>query len=262
MPLTLFAHQAFVLPLKLRWPKRFDATALCVGSMSPDLAYPISSWLAEHSHKLIGLLWAVPFTIVTTWCIRDFVASTAFAHFPDFGPFRIHSLRALRHRRPAWFVTFISALIGSLSHIFIDSFTHNERYASKKLGFDRLLATAGNRQVTIANSLQFVGHTIGSLIGLLLLYRIGRQKLIDRWYGKRVVTNDRSFELTTAQRAVFALLVGIGVGVGVYWGWHSTQNIAFAVFDATAVATLIACLVPFCRPTKPERRRAVRNGLD
>jgi hypothetical protein len=250
MPLTFFAHQAFVLPLKLRWPNRFDATALCIGSMAPDLAYPINPWLAEHSHKPVGLFWAIPFTLVVTWIVRDYVASTAFAHIPDFGPFRIHSLRSLQHRQTNRATTLISALIGTASHIGIDSFTHNERLGSHWLGFHRQFATFGAHPITTATTLQFLGHTVGSVIGFLLLLRIGQQRLLERWYGKRVVAADRKFVLTLPQRALFAVIVGIGVVVGLLWGWHSSQNWAFAMFDATAIATLAACCIPFCQPEK------------
>jgi Domain of unknown function (DUF4184) len=268
MPLTFFAHQAFVLPLKLRWPKRFDATTLCIGSMAPDLAYPINPWLAEHSHKPVGLLWALPFTMVVTWIVRDYVASTAFAHIPDFGPFRIHSLRSLQHRQPNRVTTLISALIGTASHIGIDSFTHDERLGSHWLGFHHQIGMFHGHSVTTATMLQFLGHTVGSIIGLLLLLRIGQQRLIDRWYGKRVVAADRAFTLTLAQRVVFAIIVGIGVVIGIRWGWHSTQNWLFAMFDATAIATFIACLMPFCKPAsqptsqpKTNDRHSERNGF-
>ena len=37
LPLTWFAHQVPMIGMKLARPKWFDATALCIGSMMPDL---------------------------------------------------------------------------------------------------------------------------------------------------------------------------------------------------------------------------------
>jgi Domain of unknown function (DUF4184) len=129
VPFTFLAHQSFVLPLKIKRPAWFDATALCVGSMAPDLAYPLGSWLGRRSHTLVGLIvWSIPFTVVASVLVRTQVAPTAFAHLPDAGPFRLHSFRALRRRRPCRLVTVVSAALGSGSHVVIDGFTHTGRF--------------------------------------------------------------------------------------------------------------------------------------
>ena len=53
MPLTFPAHQALVLPIKLRWPDRTDATALCVGAAAPDLLYAVPG-IGAQGHSLLG----------------------------------------------------------------------------------------------------------------------------------------------------------------------------------------------------------------
>lgn len=100
MPLTFPAHQALVLPIKLRWPDRTDATAMCVGAAAPDLLYPVAG-IGSSGHTLAGVvLGAVPLTMLICWLLRWRCALGVFANLPDAGPFRIHSYRVITRRRP------------------------------------------------------------------------------------------------------------------------------------------------------------------
>lgn len=250
LPLTFFAHQSVVLPLKIKRPQRFDATALCVGAMAPDLAYPVSLWLGLRSHRLNGMLiWAIPFTLVACWAVRRWVASTAFAHLPDFGPIRTHSLRAIRHRLPGFKVTLLSATIGAGSHILLDSFTHADRFMSKTLGLDRVLFNMPVRgPMTIARTLQFLGHTVGSVIGLAMMAFIGSRFLIEEWYGHDVVEGERSFTLRLRQRLLFWSIVAVGPIVGAIWSSVMDCSVPFSIIDATGLAVFVAAAIPACQP--------------
>lgn len=70
MPVTFPAHQAVVLPIKLRWPDRTDATAMCVGAAAPDLWYPVAG-VGGSAHSLAGVVvGAVPLTLLICWALR------------------------------------------------------------------------------------------------------------------------------------------------------------------------------------------------
>jgi Domain of unknown function (DUF4184) len=168
---------------------------------------------------------------------------------------RLHSFRALRHRRPRRVVTVLSAVIGSGSHVVIDGFTHTGRFGSRWLGWDRALGTVpGVGVMSIARVFQYVGHTFGSALGVGLLAVIGRRRLIDDWYGRDTVRVARSFALAVRARMIFWLVVAAGPLIGAAWARAEGGTYAFAMIDATAAAAYIACLLPTCRPSSSADR--------
>ena len=46
MPSSLFSHQAPGLILKLKYPKKFDGTALCIGTIIPDINVMFNPFLS------------------------------------------------------------------------------------------------------------------------------------------------------------------------------------------------------------------------
>lgn len=252
MPLTFFAHQLPALPLKMRWPRYFDGTALCVGSMVPDLSYPfLQAGISGHSAE--GLIrWCLPATLVITLAIRTWVASSAFAQIPDLGRFRLRSFRVLAARRPAVWQTVTSALIGAITHIWLDSFTHADRNASMFLGLDARVPfdVRFGPPLTYARMLQGFLHVFGSLACVGILWVIGNRRLLDRWYGEEIVARHRDSYVSTPQRWAFWSIVGLGVPVALIWT-IGRPGAVFHLIDALAISTAIACLVvrPKSSPT-------------
>lgn len=98
MPFTA-AHPALVLPIKARWPKFFSLTALAVGSMAPDFEFFIRFYpLRGPGHTLPGSLGSRFYAMAgDRWSIAT----------------------------PRNFLIFTySALLGMLTHFFLDAFTH------------------------------------------------------------------------------------------------------------------------------------------
>ena len=133
MPLTFPAHQVAVLPLKLWRPRWFDGTALVIGAGSPDLFSGLTKIVGFDSHHWDGVMWAVPFTIIYATLLRRFAADGLFGSLPDMWLLKTRSYRVLRHGRPRLLVTVLSAFIGVMSHITLDSFTHPYRWGSNLL---------------------------------------------------------------------------------------------------------------------------------
>ncbi|MEM3041008.1 MAG: DUF4184 family protein, partial [Nitrososphaerota archaeon] len=63
MPSALLSHQGIVLPLKIKYPRRFDGTSLCVGSFAPDLAFYVS-YFQSVFHTIGGLIYTVPLSML------------------------------------------------------------------------------------------------------------------------------------------------------------------------------------------------------
>jgi len=68
MPSSLLSHQGAVLPLKVKYPERFDGTALCTGSFTPDLGLVISYFYGDHAdsvfHSVGGFIYTIPISLL------------------------------------------------------------------------------------------------------------------------------------------------------------------------------------------------------
>ncbi|MDY7105900.1 MAG: DUF4184 family protein [Actinomycetota bacterium] len=211
MPVTFPAHQGLVAALKLRWPTWIDGTALCIGAAAPDLAYALGSWFDRHSHDAVGLVvWALPFTIVATVVVRWRAAAGIFAHLPDLGPLRLRSYRVISTRPPRPGPLLVGATLGAASHVLIDGFTHTERWGSRWLGLDGVLATlpvAGG--VTGAKVLQYTGHVAGSLLFVALVAAIAAGGRLEAWYGADTVARVRRHHPPRRERVAFWAMVAV-----------------------------------------------------
>ncbi len=245
MPATFPAHQGIVIPAKLRWPDRVDATALCVGAAAPDLAYPLGAWLNRQSHTAIGLLvWALPVTMVITTVIRRGAASGIFACLPDLGPLRLRSYRVLSTRRPGPMTTLGSAIVGSGSHVVIDGFTHAGRWGATWLGLNDVLLVAPLRgDLSGARALQYLGHVGGTVLFVLALLAIASSGHLGRWYGAEAVDRARAVSASRPVRLLFVSMVVGPTVLGVVGSGRSGVDAVFLGQTIGLVALLVAGVV-------------------
>lgn len=130
MPVTLLAHQAPVLPLKLRYPGRFDGLALVVGSMMPDVWYvsehagysPWGNPLWRDGHQLGAIIQQVVVpSMLVAWALRRYVMPTVPRAFGATLTYRHGDLAHVGLGAPRWWVTAYSALVGGLTHLALDA---------------------------------------------------------------------------------------------------------------------------------------------
>jgi hypothetical protein len=161
MPFT-FSHPAAVLPLARR---NLSISGLVIGSMIPDLVYFLRLMpLRDFTHSIPGLLlYCLPVGMAVLWLYHAWLKAPLAALFPEFQGLISGSgeeFRFLPARRLA--VLSLSILIGAITHIFWDGFTHEDGWAlhyfpflgdtALDLGFDRI-------------SLTRVLHHAGSVLG-------------------------------------------------------------------------------------------------
>ncbi|WP_018685110.1 DUF4184 family protein [Actinokineospora enzanensis] len=126
MPYTI-SHAAAVLPLVRRTP--FVGSALVVGSMSPDLLYFIAlePGVDERSHTWLGLVTNdLPVALVVLALYWAFVLPAVVALAPAWLRSRMLPLPPAPRLNPMgvlWVV--VSVLLGGVTHIVWDSFTHH-----------------------------------------------------------------------------------------------------------------------------------------
>jgi hypothetical protein len=137
MPFTP-AHSAIVLPLLKK--RSLSATTLVVGSMAPDFEYFFTMSVdSEHSHTLAGLLYFnVPVVFFLSFIFHQVVKKNLILNLPTFfaskfeDTLRVNFYSIVRGR-PLIFI--LSSILGAASHLFWDSFTHEDGYFVQKLWF-------------------------------------------------------------------------------------------------------------------------------
>src|SRR5262245_51789600 len=129
MPWLVPAHQAPVLPLKRRWPGCFSGLGLVLGTLAPDLTFILR--LDPHgtpaSHSLLGQLYlTVPIVLVLHPLLTMLVLPWLLPHLPGGPPLHLHALARSRPARDGISLVrlALSCLVGGLTHVFIDGFTH------------------------------------------------------------------------------------------------------------------------------------------
>ncbi len=130
MPFTA-GHPAIILPfIRARY---LSATGLIVGSLSPDFEYFFKmSVNGVHSHTKAGLFYFdLPVTIVLSLLFHQLAKGNLIANSPPFLQRRFQDtlhFNFLNYLKANWGIFLLSALLGAASHIFWDSFTHNNRF--------------------------------------------------------------------------------------------------------------------------------------
>jgi hypothetical protein len=169
MPFTP-GHAAIILPfIRSRY---FSATGLIVGSLSPDFEYFFKmSVNGIHSHTAAGLFYFdLPVTIFLAVIFHQVVKKNLIINLPPFLQRRFQDTLALnfiKYIKGNWAIFLLSALIGGASHIFWDSFTHNNRF------FVRMFADFyQNHSVPFQGAnypMFYVLQQVSTVVGLLIV---------------------------------------------------------------------------------------------
>ncbi len=173
MPFTL-SHPAAILPLAARFPRLLSCSALAIGSMLPDLVYflpqqPVTrhdshtlSWLCQSglpAGLLLYLLWHAvlrqPLLAMLPCALGRKLAACAA---------RRQAARATLHWY--WRIALLlpALLLGGLTHLLWDNFTHGNTFALRHLPW---LAAAGPAGIAHYQWLQHASTLLGA--GLLWL---------------------------------------------------------------------------------------------
>ncbi|WP_285505720.1 DUF4184 family protein [Actinokineospora sp. NBRC 105648] len=162
MPYTL-SHAAAVLPLLRRGP--LVGSALVVGSFSPDLLYFIAlePGVDDRSHTWLGLLWIdLPVALAVLALYHALVVPAVLALVP--GWLRI---RLVDHVAPprlgvvavGWVV--VSVLVGGVTHLVWDAFTHHTGWGVEHWPSLRLWLWEGMPRY---NFLQYLSSVVGAVL--------------------------------------------------------------------------------------------------
>lgn len=175
MPFTP-AHPALVLPLLKK--RGLSALGLVVGSLAPDFEYFFKLKVnSHHSHTLAGLFYFdVPVTFLLSWLFIRFVRTNFVANLPPFFQRRFQPIMTLEVRSvliDRWFIFLVSALLGSLSHLFWDGFTHNNTFFVRNLSFyEGAYVPYEGVKYPLWYALQHISSAVGLAIVLIYIVQL------------------------------------------------------------------------------------------
>lgn len=183
MPIT-FAHPVAVLPFV---KTRLIFSALVIGSMSPDFIYFFNAEPTGHfGHTTLGMvLFCLPISILFYLLFHSILKKPVVALLPKLDQCALSQW--LNHRPisgPFILNLVISILIGAVTHILWDGFTHGYGWAVVR--WDWLSATVLSTplgELKLFKLFQYSGHLLGSPL-LLITY--------GWWIRSNVTETDRA----------------------------------------------------------------------
>ena len=213
MPSAIFSHQAPGLALKIKYPHKFDGTALCISAIVPDLLSLFGPFFAftfrNFTHSILGvILSTVPLTIILTviFCtyIGPFCAKLAKKNGFLSRPLRYmgmetwDNLKKKKYNHRFFLVATYSAFIGGFTHLLLDLPSHEYieiffpwvilqipdflLYSIIDFGSTTIGTIQIDRNFTIFHLIWFIETLITLVLALYFLRYMKNRNLISKWY--------------------------------------------------------------------------------
>jgi hypothetical protein len=225
MPFT-FAHPAAAVPLARPMGRYGVLSALIIGSMAPDIAYllPIGV-MRNESHSLGGLFWyCLPIGLAGYVLYHWFMKRPLIYLLPPavFARLEPYATSDWRLRRKNLLAVLLSLLVGAITHLVWDSFTHRSSWGVRHIGWLQThLYTGGGFWIYLYTALQWAC----SLMGLALLgwwaLRWRRATPLPAATGNSPLKRRHRWLLTG-----FMLIVAVVEGILEIWPYASPEPIA------------------------------------
>lgn len=214
MPLTFPSHAAAILPFCRRHPSLLPPVALVAGSCAPDLAYLFDTRRTNFHLFPNFFLYAVPAALLLyLWaeklvlpCMRETLPRWRGVEWARFA-----TTRGLPQTAFDGLLVLAALVLGGLSHILWDGFTHHTRWPASRLYPAAMLSVAGY-SLLWTQVLQAFSHFLG--LGLVGLFLRRRYALLPE---ARARHPEVFLVLATAA------LLGAGAGL-VYEAWTGTPG--------------------------------------
>ncbi len=252
MPFTV-SHAVAVIPLYKYLGKFGALSALIIGSMTPDFAY-MTPYLVHQrmdSHSLVGIyLYAIPMGLTVYFLYHLLMAPVLVSILPKFIQKHLHAdLFVGRLPNIPSYTLVLSLVIGALTHITWDFFTHQSGIPQYIAWMDVPLTTLDNYDIMPYRVLQHFSTIFGLSLLLFWIWQwISRKKHINQiqqshWQAPK---NLKRFSLVIL--FVLPLIFGIINGLrhltsksDVLYGLYDAQIfLRFGIVGAAAVF-IISC---------------------
>lgn len=230
MPFTL-SHPAIILPFLKS--KKTSATALVVGSMSPDFIYFFRLKTDNDiSHTFLGiLLVGLPLGIIVMFAFHQIVKKPLIENLPAFFQKRLYELKTsnwLSYFRNNVLRILLSFYFGAVTHLFLDSFVHVDGYFVERISF--------LRQVFFDNNLYEIAQYAISLVGLAI---------IAGYLCKQPPQSNRIHKISFSFWALSFVLSGVIYIIRFLLGWPITETgkiVASILFSSMLAIGIVSLL--------------------
>jgi hypothetical protein len=164
MPFTI-SHAAAALPVHALGRSRLPLAALMIGSVTPDLVFYIPRYVEyDNSHSLSGVFtFCLPLGLLMWWFFIRVLERPTISWLPEAWRTRIEPTPKPGLR--AWPWAALAVVLGALTHVVWDSFTHSETPLVDALPALRNEVALGGVPVP----LYFVLQVLSSVFGLVVL---------------------------------------------------------------------------------------------
>lgn len=215
MPFTL-AHPGAVVFIK---NKHFNLSALILGSMAPDFIYfMLFSPSSNLGHTILGsIIVNIPLCFLLNYIYYKYIKDPFILNSPNFISKYYWSFLYTRNNvtniKEA-VVFMYSSIIGMITHVFLDSFTHKTGYFVLKLNFLRQTIDLLGHKIYVYKIAQHGGTVLGFIIILIFLYKMKGRKL--------------SLDVSIKNKFIYhiiAILIGIVVMLSSYIGFSGSFGI-------------------------------------
>lgn len=180
MPFT-FSHPAIVLPLRILPRQWFSMTGLVIGSLTPDFEYFIRMRVqSNYSHTIYGLFWFdLPLGLLLAFIFHNIVRDNLFNNLPTILKSRLLKFSEFdwnSYFKKKWLIVFISVLIGAFSHMFWDSFTHDNGYFVRTIPALTNTVDFFGKQIPTFKILQHSSTLLGGILMIFILFKLPANK--------------------------------------------------------------------------------------
>lgn len=233
VPFT-FSHPAAVLPLTFLDKKRLSATALAVGSVTPDFEYFANfEQHSIYSHTWLGILWFnLPLAIILFFIYTLIVKDELIDNLPGFLNARLSrfkNVKGFRFSTQKLLIVVTSLLIGITSHLLWDRLVH------------KTVAGLADEPTELYPVFWDANSVIGAAIMAIILWRF------PKTYGTK--RDGFLFWFLILSITLIAVLIRAAEST-------ETRNLAVSLISGSLIGLIVSSAVSkLLRLSKPKRER-------
>ena len=189
---------------------------------------------SDCSHNIEGLLWFnFPVGIILTFIFHNIVKVALVNNSPNFIYRRMIAFNEFNwnnYFKKNWLIVIISIIIGALSHLFWDSFTHIHGYFVENLDIYKNNYSVAGKEIPLYKIMQHSSTLIGGLIILIAFVRLPKMDLKN--------------EISPRYWLTFAIVAVAIISIRCFFGLHISEygNVVVTLISSSIMAAIITPL--------------------
>lgn len=157
-------------------------TGLVIGSLTPDFEYFIRMKVKSiYSHTLLGTFWFdLPLAIILAFIFHNFVRQSLFLNLPTIIQRRLYPFIQFNwnyYFKKNWLIVIVSSMIGILSNLFWDAFTHNHGYFVNQFPELNAIIILFGSKFPLWKIMQHLSTFIGAIIIIMALFKLPKNSI-------------------------------------------------------------------------------------